>query len=785
MPRFLMKTRTWVVGSFLFLLGVYGWTLAQTPVLGDPTEYTFVASILGIAHPPGYALMTLLGKLFQELVAVGEVAWRMHLLSAVVAVMGAMAVYGTVRAGTSSLNAHYLPHFHLSILASLFAAFTVGTATNQWQHAIHANPHILTATFLAINLFLLNRWWATGSHSSSPYLYLFCLSAGLGVTHHPLTVFGFPAYAIFILWNRPRIWREGWTLVKMVGCALLGLAVWLYFPIRSSMQPLFGSQEMDSWQGFWQVVLAQGLRVNLFFFGWEDQPNRALVFWSLLRLQYTLPTIFLAVAGVVWGGRKTRSLILLLVLVFLGHYLFVINSVQDVMAYLLGPFLVVGICAGIGLFHLLLFIQQRVRFPTWQPLWLLATVFGFMGPLLQLVRNAPHISLRDYDEGVRYVQAVEEQFAGTAQVAVLLNDWEHMTPLWYRQFVEQRQFDPADVRLQFVSTARPWVESVFDFLSGGKVFLSGYRPEVVAAGFRLRPVGHFYQVVEPGDQTIPPELTPLQSPTEPMQFVAYDLPQREATAGDYLPLSLAMQTTITTTEYYVPVLQLGELKFPSTTDSHLITPLWQANEVIIERFDFALPHDLATGSYELTVAWQNLSAGTPPSLPISLGAISVTAQPYPIATRHLLANFRQRVGLVGATVRNGLDFRRAAWSTPLPAQPGDQLQIVLQWEALALAEESYTVFLHLIDAQDRPLVTLDYTPLGGASPTHLWIPKWLPGQRFLDPYHLEIPMNLSSGDYRIEVGLYEMVGKRRLLMADRAGNFIGDRYILGTVTVQP
>ncbi|MFN2206468.1 MAG: protein O-mannosyl-transferase family, partial [Candidatus Promineifilaceae bacterium] len=60
-------------------------TLARSLVLGDPTEYTYVANVLGIAHPPGYAFITLLGKLFQTIMPFGEIPWRMHLLSAVTA----------------------------------------------------------------------------------------------------------------------------------------------------------------------------------------------------------------------------------------------------------------------------------------------------------------------------------------------------------------------------------------------------------------------------------------------------------------------------------------------------------------------------------------------------------------------------------------------------------------------------------------------------------------------------------------------------------------------------
>jgi len=333
-----------------------------------------------------------------------------------------------------------------------------------------------------------------------------------------------------------------------------------------------------------------------------------------------------------------------------------------------------------------------------------------------------------------------------------------------------------------VSTARPWLESVFDTLPGGPVYLSNYRREIVDAGFRLRPDGPLYQVVEPGDTTVPDGLTPLATTGGSVELLAYDLPARDVAAGDYVSLTLALRAPAGTADYFVPVIRAGDVTFAFTTDSHLTTPLWQPGEVIVERFDFALPHDLPGGVYPVTVSLKNLSADTA-GPEVSLGELTVTAQPRPPATAALLANYRQRVGLAGATARAGRERRTAVWAEPLPARPGDAIHLLLQWQSLAAAEESYTVFVHLIDAANRPLVALDYTPLGGSAPTHLWIPKWLPGQRLLDPYRLVLPADLPPGEYYIEAGLYEMVSKRRLHMADAAGNLIGDRLILGAVEV--
>ena len=181
----------------------------------------------------------------------------------------------------------------------------------------------------------------------------------------------------------------------------------------------------------------------------------------------------------------------------------------------------------------------------------------------------------------------------------------------------------------------------------------------------------------------------------------------------------------------------------------IATPRWWAGEVIIERFDFALPHDLASGVYPLRLNIKNLSQNEELQLDLDLGLLTLTGQSNPPATDHLLANFRQRVGLLGAEVKVNGRRATAPWETEamLTAQPGDIVNVTLQWEALAKAEESYTVFVHLIDENNVPYVFLDYTPLGGSAPTHLWIPKWLPGQRFIDPYRLPIPNDLPPGSF--------------------------------------
>jgi hypothetical protein len=768
-----------------FLL-LYVNTLATVPLWGDPTEYTVVGYVLGIAHPPGYALMAVAQKLWQTIIPFGTVAWRAHLLSAFIGaglVVALLALVQKVAGYGAGSNKSWLVW-----VGGVYTAVSIGSSSNFWQHSIHANPHLLTAAFLVLNLCLLT-WWGLGEQAYSParpyLLYIVAFAAGLGVVHHPLTLFAWPAYAIFILWLRPTIWREWRTLLGMMGAGLLGLSLFFYYPWRSSQNPAIGPSSMNTLDGFLDHVLARGLAESLPFFTLAELPLRQITYLSILRVQYLPVTLVLAVLGFValWRLPKMRPFAALYTLAFLTTYAFVISlRAQDIMAYLLGPNLLVGVWAGLGVWATAVWLSERPGITT--PFLNIVLAILLLLPFLALPGNYTRVSLQNYTAANEYKEAVLADFAGQGQAITLLNDWEHFTPLEYARLVENRWPDETDVRPLLVSAAEPWLPSVFNYLPGGQVWLSGYRREIVDAGFRLRARGRYEQVVEPGETSLPEELTPVAAVGAGIEVVGYGV-RNTAVAGDFVPLTLALRVPQTTTDYYVPVLQVGQISYPFTTDTHLITPLWQPNEIIIERFDFALPHDLPAGTYPVSLRVQNLSQNADAGILVNLPPLNVQSKTgYQPNTAGLLANYRQKVGLRSATVWQGVRPHSALWGEPISATGGDVLNIFLNWEVLAPPEQSYTVFLHLIDGENRPLLALDYTPLGGSAPTHLWFPKWLPGQNYLDPYRMVIPPELPPGAYFIEVGLYEMTSGRRLHMHDATGNLIGDRLILGQVDVR-
>jgi len=129
-------------------------TLLPSVGVADTFEFQVVVPLLRVAHPTGYPLYVLLGKLF-TLLPLGNVAWRVNLASAVFATAAVLVLYAIIL----RLTGRWLP----ALLAALALAFSF----TFWSQAIVAEVYALHNLLVAIILWLLlgrpeaRRWQAT------------------------------------------------------------------------------------------------------------------------------------------------------------------------------------------------------------------------------------------------------------------------------------------------------------------------------------------------------------------------------------------------------------------------------------------------------------------------------------------------------------------------------------------------------------------------------------------------------------------------------------------------
>ena len=296
-----------------------------------------------------------------------------------------------------------------------------------------------------------------------------------------------------------------------------------------------------------------------------------------------------------------------------------------------------------------------------------------------------------------------------------------------------------------------------------------------------------WRVVPPGDTSVPPLDHALNVKAgegeNTIEILGYSLDRDSVEAGQTAHLTLAMRAPITPTHILMPYAMVGEHEYRWTTDSRLLTPEWLPNEVIVERYDIPIAFDAPAGDYDLKLGFSDLSTGQDVLQPLPLQALRVTEATRPHATCRRM-RWRTSTRRSRCWVQRPMAWRHRAGLPTITVKPGETIEVWLNWLAQQQVAESYTVFVHLIDGNNRLIAQQDYTPMGGAFPTQLWIPKWIAGQSVNDPYQIKVPDHLPPGEYFIETGMYGMTSQRRVPILGRDGSLAGDRAILFKVKVQ-
>ena len=279
----------------------YVFTLAPGVTLWDAGEFIVAAKTLGIPHPPGTPLFVLLGHVWGQVLALGEYAWRLNLMS---------ATFSAAGAGCLFLVAHEVLRHEGRTLrtgGAAAAALLAGFTFTAWQNSNETEVYMVATFTIAAVLWLCLRWRATRGTERAPHLlllvvYLLALSIG----NHLMALLVGPAVAVF-LWHVLRTapaadpverrveWAEAGTVaalwVLLLGAGLgktsflvvgglafvaavayaitaraqlfpvvalivaaLGVSTYAFLYIRSGLDPVLDMADPETWRSLVSVI---------------------------------------------------------------------------------------------------------------------------------------------------------------------------------------------------------------------------------------------------------------------------------------------------------------------------------------------------------------------------------------------------------------------------------------------------------------------------------------------------------------------------------------------------
>ncbi len=217
--------------SFFCLASFYIIISTSPPAVytGDSGETIAVSYTLGIQHPPGYPLITMLGKIF-TFIPLGDVSFRLYLMSAFLSTACFIAIYLFFCALITIIKPRVTPplfEFYPSLI------FIAGFSIRQQAATAKGGIYLFNILFLILISLVLVRLYKSGGKDIR-YLYLFFLLFGISLSnHHMSQVVMFPAYAFIIIKSGAlsalTLRRTAFSLFLL----LTGVFIYYYLPVRA------------------------------------------------------------------------------------------------------------------------------------------------------------------------------------------------------------------------------------------------------------------------------------------------------------------------------------------------------------------------------------------------------------------------------------------------------------------------------------------------------------------------------------------------------------------------
>ncbi|OIO90191.1 MAG: hypothetical protein AUK03_13465 [Anaerolineae bacterium CG2_30_64_16] len=595
----------------------YALTLAPGILGGDAGELQFVPHILSLAHPTGYPLQILLDRLWLTVIPFGSVAWRINLLSALVAALGVGIVFTVVRSMTASR------------VAGTIAAVALAIAPVYWGQAVLGDKYALNGLLTALWAWMA---WRSYERPGGWTWAQVVLALGLGLAHHrSFLVFVVPTLLLAIESFRGACYRRGWLRPNLLllaggGALALPLLLYIYVPLASlrGLPPYHAKiTNLREFIGFMNDAGYMGQ------VGFLPKGENLRMYAETLVANFGPPLVLTGLAGLItWWvlrPRQRRWLVFLGLSFVLQAYLTQNYDVPRRYVFFIPAYVCVALLVGAGVAGwLALAGHLGGRRAAWVQVSL-AVVFL----VLLMVRLPGQWRIRWLEQHVARPMDIWRQDLKTGGQAdrlamalalvpprsLVVGDWEQATPLWYAQQVQG--FCP-DCRIQ---------GDFYDLIKHAARATAENRPLYVARTLnqatdwsKPTAAGPLVHLASTPQTELPAGLVLLDVVFDGQVRLAghtWPLGKPVLQRGQVLPLSLIWRLEQSTAPDYAIALRLvhaqrGEIwKTDNPAPVLGMYPFSRqaAGQVVADYYEIPLPWNAPAGAYQVEVALYRVLPG--------------------------------------------------------------------------------------------------------------------------------------------------------------------------------
>jgi len=377
------------VGLVAFIF--YVLTLAPSVVFIDSGELATVAATLGIAHPTGYPLFSLVGYVFTHLPIGGSAVYKANLMAGFFCAVGAgvftLFIYyiltefiprkeklpqnkikekakekvkGNQKGSAPAASPQPASSQAVSndktipLIAAITGGLMLALSRTYWNQATAVEVYSLHCFLVPLTLFCLLHYCKQAPEKFyTKWGVLWAVSWGLAFTNHMTTILLIPAsvYLFFATfgWNA-RAFKRGFAMLVPFA---LALALYLYLPIRASMHPVENWGNPVNWENFLRHWTGKQYQVWMFS-SFDAAGKQFKYFCGAFPVEFGalgLPLFALGVWAAIKADMKT---FIFTALLFVTCVLYSINyDIHDIDSYFVLAYMAAAMFCGFGAYFLL------------------------------------------------------------------------------------------------------------------------------------------------------------------------------------------------------------------------------------------------------------------------------------------------------------------------------------------------------------------------------------------------------------------------------------------------
>jgi len=396
MINFLKKVYGLLAGIIVFIL--YLSTMAPTVTQLDAGELATAQTLLGIAHPTGYPLFTMLGHLFLLLPLPFSIIYRANLLAAFYTAGSASVFIYTVKLVIDNIDLFkskktdkenkrkrktpptptkggirtpfpsgrvgdglFFPEL-VKYLSALFGGLFLAFSKTFWVQSTSVEVYSLHLFLISVVMYTLLLAFTKSNNAETPkhyYWYFLAIALALGFSNHMTTLLILPAvaYLYFVTFGFKVSSFKRIALMLLIFFPLL-ISIYAYLPLRAGQSPLLNWGNPIDLERILRHI--SGKQYQVWLFSSTAAAKKQLAYFvENFPSEFNIGLI-LAFIGFFTAFIQGKKFFLFTLITFLSTVLYSINyDINDIDAYFLLAYIAVAFLISFGVLQIFILLKDR------------------------------------------------------------------------------------------------------------------------------------------------------------------------------------------------------------------------------------------------------------------------------------------------------------------------------------------------------------------------------------------------------------------------------------------